>query len=512
MDQYPYDKDIKGKLYDYELAPPADMYERIQKGRKKQIFPWKTFLGILAIFSIVGLLFLVQKNNIAKVFSNSENGVVSKEVESVNTKEISTELNTDQKNSFKNFDNNTTENKFNEKKCSTLLGKVDTKNKEKSKIAYTKKANDVKMFLSSKINKNEENRLDNTLNSNNDLVINNVDDKNISVKNISTSISIDNKNMEEQQKLENEISISTVNLIEENSYKIENVNTENVITENSLFTGVNKIPTLGFHPLKSQKNLVPLNYNKIIKQWIVKKGGCRPYDPRCSNWSIEAYGSRDFYVKSISASDDLENYVQLRTESERPFYSWSAGARVTKVLNSKWLVKSGVNYTALNEKFNFTRQDSTKILHTYTQVLNGQTVTVTDSVFQRISRVTNAYSRFSMVDIPFIVGYNFGSGKNFSMFLNGGLMANLLFSGNGTILNQNGQVERFSNSNSFYKNNIGISLFFSGQFSYRLSSTPYSFFLEPYFRTVLNPVNNPDYQVQSRYSSAGVLLGITRDL
>jgi len=77
---------------------------------------------------------------------------------------------------------------------------------------------------------------------------------------------------------------------------------------------------------------------------------------------LDFYVSHELPISSLSAkSQDLDPYQALRSGTEDPAYSFSAGARLTLMLPNGLGLKTGINYSQVQEKFNYIDPESTEV-------------------------------------------------------------------------------------------------------------------------------------------------------
>lgn len=227
---------------------------------------------------------------------------------------------------------------------------------------------------------------------------------------------------------------------------------------------------------------------------------------------IDFYLSPDYAKKSLTGNK--QDYINSRYNSESALLSYSGGIIAGYKFNKEFLIKGGMNFTSINEKFHIVIKD----------VKNTQTIITIDTIWKSdgtydISRDTTIkeiygkediqkINRYSMIDIPVIFGYQFKY-NNLNLGINAGVVLNILSFHKGTMLNMNGEVETFDghtdNPNIFNKN-LGVSIYTSAYIGYRLNEN-IELFAEPKFRYFIKPFTNNNYSLTQKFSKFGISFG-----
>ena len=216
---------------------------------------------------------------------------------------------------------------------------------------------------------------------------------------------------------------------------------------------------------------------------------------------LELYVSPDFAVRSFSSADsELDNYIARRDVSESAFLSFSAGFRISYTTKSGIAFKTGVNYSQINEIFDYRNPDSLQI----TRVLNeaGEILEESETYGLGEIRTHNAYRS---LDIPLLVALEMPFNDKFSVGLNTGVFVNLLFSQKGSFLNQ--ELNPVSISGSNYKSSLGLS--FTGSIALHFYLSPrVDFMIEPNLRYYSQSFTSNSYPISQEYLKLGLLTGI----
>ncbi len=247
------------------------------------------------------------------------------------------------------------------------------------------------------------------------------------------------------------------------------------------------------------------------------RGGGAMLNP---DWYIEAFASPDIAVKSIQNISATPQYMQRKDSSESMQVGYSAGFRIVKPFDDHFLLKAGLQYAQVNEKFVYRSENEIKTTTVVTvrQIIRGpgDTVLVRDtSVLQQIGyRNKTVHNRYSSIDLPLTVGYQFGTdGDDFRVGVNAGVVINLSSWYQGVILDSSltaVPVNKSSNS-MIYKSNIGLGLYGSISLMKRLNENTHLFF-EPYFRYNLSSMTNAQASYNQKFSIGGLAIGLRFNL
>jgi hypothetical protein len=227
--------------------------------------------------------------------------------------------------------------------------------------------------------------------------------------------------------------------------------------------------------------------------------------------------SLDYPFRSIYGTNhsDLGDYISQRNSTESEFISFNAGIQSGYFHPSGFLLRSGLQYTQINEKFEYVKENVIKIqtqitIDTMINQDGSYTIHRDTSIVEVLGReVMKTSNHFRMLDIPLIFGYTF-DWKRVSIEMNGGVVFNLLSRSGGRIFNTDlipsyygAKETEFSPFKTYY----GLSLY--GSIS--ILSNFYGrtqFFLEPNARYYLKSFSSPDYPIRQKYFVLGLSTGM----
>lgn len=228
---------------------------------------------------------------------------------------------------------------------------------------------------------------------------------------------------------------------------------------------------------------------------------------------LDFYLSHELPFRSLkSRTQELEPYASLRSNSEGPTYSFSAGVRLTLMLPNGLGLKTGLNYSQVNEKFTFTDTDSDIVKEVTTKTtVNGVMQFDTNTVIIPGTREIVSTNKYRSFDIPLLLSYEWDVMERTYMTVNGGAYLNLLFKESGKILSPSGEVIDLADNSgdklAIFKNNIGLSLFGSVGLHYRMNGN-IDLILEPNIRLLVKSATIEAYPLEHKWFTVGLITGV----
>jgi len=230
--------------------------------------------------------------------------------------------------------------------------------------------------------------------------------------------------------------------------------------------------------------------------------------------------SIDFMVSPDIVSRELDpispsyaDYALARDASESFRYGFSAGVRFSTTSPSGFAVRSGLNYSQINEQFAYETDQEERITVTIAYGPNGQVIG-RDTVVDFVSTQRFVNNRYATVDIPLLVGYEFSAGSKFRVSLNGGTFINMLFTQNGEFLSPSTfEPVAFSGDRPdtyhAFRNRLGLALYGSLGVTYSLNDQ-FDILVEPHFKWRPQSVTVPGYVLDQRYFTSGLFIGFRK--
>lgn len=249
--------------------------------------------------------------------------------------------------------------------------------------------------------------------------------------------------------------------------------------------------------------------------------GCAPLRTGRNDLYLEVYAGPDYSIRNFSSAARPSNYVTQRMSVENNRMGYSVGVRISKTMGERTLMKTGVNYSQINEQMKLVTEKEKRL----TQVITirvvvrapGDTLRVRDTSYfeQTGTNYRTTYNRFRFVDVPVLFSFEFGNQDRISFALNAGLVFNIVSFYKGEVLDTSFLpvpiTTREGKGVNNWRSNIGYG-FYAGLTIQKYMSPNLNAFAEPYIRYNVTPVSQNDSYIQQRYSVFGLQLGVRYNL
>lgn len=305
---------------------------------------------------------------------------------------------------------------------------------------------------------------------------------------------------------------ATKNPVDANSlvnFQVQQTDSPDYNPEEKSSTGLFRSMITEIEKLSATKNSLENLRNRLIPNLTLP--GCPSIegDAAGNKRYVEVYGGPDIGFRSFTDTGNSA-YMQQRRESTKFSSAFSAGIRYTKVFNNGMSLRTGVNYSQINEKFELKQGNVVQV----TYIINAQGDT-TGSYTVTGTRYKTTYNRYRTVDVPLVVGYELGNGKLHAN-LNAGAVINVYSWQRGDVLDATGNpvnITTGKNSSSPYgfKTNVGVG--FTGAVSvYYKVTEKMHLMAEPYYRHNFSAMNKENLTLKQKYNTAGLRIGVRLDL
>ncbi|MDB5232851.1 MAG: hypothetical protein JWN76_3656, partial [Chitinophagaceae bacterium] len=276
------------------------------------------------------------------------------------------------------------------------------------------------------------------------------------------------------------------------------------------------------NPQESQQVYIPLTSGSVmskngqwnmlaLKDYLNKYGlpiiTCPSVNGlRRSDLYVEGYVSPDFVQKVITGP---ASFLQRKDSTEIEQLSFTAGMRLSKSITDHILLKTGLQYSQINETYherteNERRQVTIITTHTISRP-NGDTVIIDTSQFLQIGyRTKTTHNKYRRVDVPVLLSYEIGKGS-LKVAATGGVILNVYSFNKGEIVDTaaGGTIK----TASIYKNNVGMSAY-AGLSIIKSVSEKMDVFAEPYFKYDLSNNANTNAVFTQKFNTVGVNIGV----
>lgn len=468
MTENQFDEFFRKKLGDYSSPVPEDMWRRIKQRKDKER---RTLLILLLLLLMVGgttSYFIFER----RAASQKENTALSQKQTNPST-------------------NNSTQNK-NQKQ--TIATQDSTTSSQENKISSLN--NETEKSSEPGLNKNNNSKTNESKSTkiSNSVIKNNVAKTNRE-KNLISKNSTDEMNKTGREPIEQNLEQPKNNQANEVTKQNEVAKPgEQVIAEQNNQNNLSSKDS-------SQKKL---QNNAASKEIIIKT-----HSPIIKNLFVEVYASPDIPVNKISSNN--ADYLRHKDSTSQMKLSYTFGVRIGAALGEHFTVKTGFQYSDINEKFNYLNKNATRtvpvvITRTLTNS-SGETMMLLDTsnLIQAGKDYKLSYNHYKSIDIPILIGYE-TNGERLKAAFNTGIILNIKTSYKGEILDASLNAADI-NSYNIYKNNTGVSLYFGLGVSTKLNDN-FRLFTEPYVRYRLNSMTGTRQSFSQKINVGGLSLGL----
>lgn len=266
---------------------------------------------------------------------------------------------------------------------------------------------------------------------------------------------------------------------------------------------------------KERRNFQEINLNLKPSFFSVD---CPGTIDRSHGFYLEAYVSPDYSLRKVDAPLTEVDYLRRKDSMESRLASFTVGLRLSKNLGQNLVFRTGIQYSQINEKFSFRAEDERRLttivtIRTITHA-DGSMITVRDtSIIEQIGyRVKTSYNKYKSIDVPLLLGCEFG-GEQWRGGFNLGAIINLSSWQQGETLDTSySNTLPFSKDNqTIFKKHIGLGLYGSVNLI-RSISPSFDVFAEPYFRYNFSHLTTNTSPFNQKFHVAGLLLGVRYNL
>lgn len=239
------------------------------------------------------------------------------------------------------------------------------------------------------------------------------------------------------------------------------------------------------------------------------------------SFSFALYVSPDYAAKQLHAKPAINSgsYLDIRKEGEERDFAYSAGVMISYAVTKHFFVRSGINYSEINETvlLRFKKEISTVKIDTLVRgfildpFLPPQPYYLSDtSIVTLVSPYTIAgENKYIFVDIPLSVGYTFDF-KRIRMYITAGVSLNIISSYKGKIVAPDSSymlILEDAHQTPFI-DKTGISIMAGFGCFYQISKK-FDLMLEPNYSEQLNSITEKQYPLEQKYKRIGIKAGLS---
>lgn len=331
--------------------------------------------------------------------------------------------------------------------------------------------------------------------------------------NVSPSIPSVSKDGLQGQRIQNE------KMADSDTFEADQITTalESVAMDKSLRSKVNVASIDGRLKNSQLKSFRKFKLEKVFGQGPGETG-CA-FSSNISDRSFDAYYSNDFVTKQLTAKDQTaQGLLNMRKETEHVQYSFSAGVRFGYNVGYRWNIHTGLNYTQINEKFNYIDPESNQTRLITIKDYIYQNGVVVDSVITEevvvvpgttVLKVNNTYRTF---DIPLLARFTILANDHFSLSAMVGPYINVHMRQQGMIINKDNSLPiDISTGTSFadesFKTQVGISLYSNVSLAYHIAPKV-DVLIEPSFKAQTQSLTTDSYSINQKYNTFALSTGV----
>ncbi len=269
-------------------------------------------------------------------------------------------------------------------------------------------------------------------------------------------------------------------------------------------------------------NTLSSTFSNLIKQDKIELAFKKPQEcPRFYKdiwvpYGFLEYGSMYPIRKLTLTNESYPDYVDARNQSEQINYSFDFTAGFGIKSPKGIVTEIGIQYTQLQEKFNYVDPESiqtTTVITIDTIITGGMQNIVKDTAFVDLpgSRRIVTNNKFRFVNFPLMIGYEKNINQSFSVAGKAGLILNFSFSQKGSFLDENNLPVYFSsnqlNKYKAYKSRIGLSYMLAAQFNYHLTGQ-ITLYASPQVKIIPSSITEDIYFIDQTYINPALSLGV----
>lgn len=253
------------------------------------------------------------------------------------------------------------------------------------------------------------------------------------------------------------------------------------------------------------------DYNKYLND--LKLSLLCPGSNPNTDWYIEPFTGPIYGFKKVTNNTATAAYLQQKDSSESMRIGYAAGINLVKPISEHFVLKTGVWVSQINERFSYKTENEIKTT-TVVTVRNiirapGDTLRISDtsSVQQIGYKNTIVGNRYKTLDIPVIIGYEFGKGS-LKFGVNAGVIFNVKHGFEGAVYDSSlTAININKETNNVYKTNIGLGLYAGFRIAKDINDKT-QLFVEPHFRYNLSNMTTPNTSFNQKINVTGVNIGL----
>jgi hypothetical protein len=224
---------------------------------------------------------------------------------------------------------------------------------------------------------------------------------------------------------------------------------------------------------------------------------------------MEAFGSPGFASRSLSPADETFSFLSEEWEAAQQQQSaLQFGLRLAALNRKGWSLRTGFHFTQIQESFNYVHHTA-EIEQVYDP--DGGFVRE-DTIFVPSGAAVNSQNEYALLDLPVILGYQ-KRFQRWTVSAQAGPIFNLSFQPKGTLINPNRQLVAVESSEarSAFRSTLGINWYAGMGLQYEIHPGVH-LMLEPHLRFQQRSFMEAGFPVQQQFLTGGVSVGIRKQI
>lgn len=231
------------------------------------------------------------------------------------------------------------------------------------------------------------------------------------------------------------------------------------------------------------------------------------------HWYGEISGGATTSLRDLQAREgEFIPYARGRAATESAQLSYNTELRLSIVSPSGMAFRTGLNYTQLNEKFDYFDPDETRVTITNVTGPNGEIIS-RDTIIEVGIRRVETQNRYRIIDVPLVLGYEL-SHEKMTFAFNAGMYLNLTYRQKGDFISPANQEPVSFSSDAVdgypaYKRQIGLGWYGSIGMYYQMNARTH-IYLEPSLRMYTQSSTIEEYPLKQNYVLGSLNVGLRR--
>lgn len=224
---------------------------------------------------------------------------------------------------------------------------------------------------------------------------------------------------------------------------------------------------------------------------------------------MEAFGSPGFASRSLTPANETFSFLSQEWEAAQQQQSaLQFGLRLAAVNRTGWSLRTGFHFTQIQESFNYVHHTA-EIEQIYDP--DGGFVRE-DTIFVPSGAAVSSQNEYALLDLPLILGYQ-KRFQRWTVSAQAGPIFNLSFQPRGTLINPNRQLVAVASpeAQSAFRSTLGINWYAGLGLQYEVQPGVH-LMLEPHLRFQQRSFMEAGFPIQQKFLTGGVSVGVRKQI